>query len=337
MPRLRFLPRGRWPQALLWSLALSFGLGGCSAGNEPSASLEVAARGAQAGAVSDDGRHLLVGSVHHGGSLWRLRDGERLYDWNHQPNEKTTLVASDFSADGQWALSADVHTLVLWSLQDGAAHRYWTAPGEILSVALGANGRVALLGLSDHTAVLFDIQRGGVLRTFAHQNRVRSVDLSRDGRLALTGSEDYTANLWEVASGRLLQQMNHDDDVQMVALSPAGDLALSAAKYDRAVLWKTADGSEVGDLPLAGEAFKRGQRFTAARFSDDGRYLLTGLPNQTVELWDTRSLKTLQRWTLPKRDAWKPTSAAVLALGFGAGDNQFVALASNGLAHQLRR
>ena len=332
---LRIVPRHLYRGALVFCLLPA--LLACSDYLQPSSSFEVAAKGAQAGAVSEDGKYAVVGSIYHGGSLWRTRDGERLYDWNHKQGEKTTIIASDFSDDGQWALTADVSTMVLWSMKDGTAYRYWNAPGEILSIALSASGEFALLGMADHTAVLFDIQRGGIKRTFRLNNRVRSVDLSRNARLAITGSEDYTATLWDVVSGRPLYQWTHDNDVQMVALSPDGRLALSAAKYDRAVLWNTEDGKEIGEIPLAAERLNRGVRFTAARFNDNGTYLLTGRPDQLTQLWDTRSLKLLATWELPKRDAWKPTSAAVLAVGFGERESEFIALSSNGFVHRLRR
>lgn len=329
-------PAKNWLQ---WPLAcvLIAMVCGCSDGKAPDSSIEVAARGAQAATIDDSGDYAAIGSVNHGGSLWRMTDGERLYNWNHKSGEYTTLISGDFSRDGQWALTADAYTMVLWSLKDGSAFRYWNAPGEILSVALSASGDFALLGLADHSAVLFDVKRGGIKRTFQHNNRVRSVDLSENGRLALTGSEDGTAILWDVASGQQLQQIAHRDDVQMVALSPNGELALSAAKYDKALLWSARSGQAIGEIPLAAEKLNRGIRFTAAKFSPDSKLLLTGRPDQTVQLWDTRSLNLLQRWTLPKRNAWKPTSAAVLAVGFGTANNTYFAVASNGFIHRLSR
>lgn len=322
--------------ALLLAITL-IGAGCDSGGLAPSRSIEVAARGAQAGTFSNDSGYAIVGSVQHGGSLWRTQDGERLFNWNHKPSEQTVLIASAFSDDGQWALTADAHTLVLWRISDGQALRYWNAPGEILDVALGTNGRFALLGLADGTAVLFDVQRGGIQRTFHHDGRVRSVALSRNGRIALTGSEDQTATLWNVETGRAMQQIQHQDDVQMVALSGDGLIALSAAKYDRAVVWDTRTGKTLGDVPLAAEKLARGLRFTAARFSEDGVYLLTGRPDQVIQLWDTRSLKQVAQWRAPKRNAWKPTSAAIVCVGFGQRPKEYWALASNGFIHRLSR
>ncbi len=319
---------------LLLSCGLLFG---CDQGKAPSRSIEVASKGAQGAAFSDDGRWAVIGAIHQGGSLWRTGDGERLFNWNHKSGEMTTIVAADFSPDGRWAMTADPHTLVLWNLADGKPARFWSAPSEVLSIALSPDGNFALLGMGDHTAVVFDVKRGGIVRSFHHDNRVRSVDLSEDGSLALTGSEDYSAKLWDLGSGKELLSVSHEDDVQMVALSPDGHLALTAAKYDKALLWDTSTGKLLGEVPLAAEKLRRGLRFTAAKFSRDGRQLLTGRPDQVVQLWDTQTLTQLQRWKLPKRDAWKPTSAAVIAVAFSDQQGRFYATASNGFIHRLDR
>jgi len=213
--------------------------------------------------------------------------------------------------------------------------RFWTAPGEVLSIALSNQGQYALLGLADHTAVVFDVLRGGVKRTFHHRGRVRSVHLSGDGKLALTASEDHTAVLWDMASGKALHRVQHNEEVQLCILSENGKRAFTAAKYDQALVWDTATGMTISTIPLPKEKHKYGVRYTAARFSPDGNFLLTGLPDRTVQLWDTNTMQEMGRWRLPKRDPWKPTSASVLALTFSDQTNRFYALASNGYVHQL--
>lgn len=312
-------------------------LNACDKPAGPVHSLEVAVAGVHSGAISQNGEFALVGSVYHGGSLWRLTDDARVFDWNHDKVEPSTLIASDFSDDGKWVLTATVSTLVLWNIESGEGVRFWAAPGEILDARLGPEARTALLGLADHTAVLFDIQRGGILQTFPHQNRVRSVDLSADGELALTGSEDYSAVLWDTRSGRELQRITHNDDVQLVRLSRNGELALSMGKYDKALVWETQTGNAVGEIPLQAEHLKRGLRFTAARFSEDNQHLLTGRPDQRVELWSIKPPVTrVEGWELPKRSAWKPTSASVIDVAFTSEDS-IRAIASNGIIHTLIR
>ncbi len=336
--------RGQRLSPQLVGLGIVLVLAGCSRHEAPTNSLEVASKGVVAAAISDQAEDVVVGAVHQGGSLWRIRDSQRLFNWNHKAGEFTSIIAADISPDGNWALTADPGTLVLWKVDTGEAARFWTAPGDILSVALSTNGNYALLGLADHSAVLFDVKRGGIKRRFYHEGRVRSVDLSDEGSLVLTGSEDYTAKLWSLTnlpqnSGALKARhtIRHNEDVQLVAISPDGRLAMSSSKYDKAIIWETGSGKILGDIPLAAEKLKRGLRFTAAKFNADGTLLLTGRPDQIVQLWDTRTLKELASWELPKRDAWKPTSAAVVAVAFSKQNNVFVAVASNGFVHQLKR
>src|SRR5690606_33032158 len=155
----------------------------------------------------NEGDLAVIGSVLHGGSLWRLSDGERLFNWNHAEGELSTLLAADFSGDGQWAATSDLATLVLWNTSTGRAERFWTAPGQITSVNLNHTATLALLGLANDQAVVFHVQRGGILHSLPHGDAVNSVALSRDGRLALTGSSDSSAKLWDLTTGEVITKM----------------------------------------------------------------------------------------------------------------------------------
>ncbi len=309
----------------------------CRADVEPGNSLELASQGLYSAALSRDGQRTVIGAINQGGSLWDLSSNARKFDWNHTSGEFSNISAAAFSPTANFALSADAQTLVLWDANSGADLRYWATPDRVLDVDLGPGGNFALLGLENFTAVLFDVRRGGIKRVFTHANRVHSVALSDDATLALSGSADKTAKLWDVNTGKLLHSMQHEDDVRLTALAPRADLAFSVSKYDKAVIWKTIDGVAVGELPLRKFALQRGLTFTAATFSSDSSQLLTGTSDRVVQLWDTRSLQELQHWTIPKRKAWKPTSAAILALAFGAKPNEYHVVASNGFAHTLQR
>lgn len=309
----------------------------CQSDHHPDKSWENAVKGTYSAALSNDGELGIVGSITHGGSLWQTEKGVRLYDWNHQKGEFTNIIACGFSPDAKFALTADHQTMVLWSTESGKALTYWTAPNEVLSVALTANGNYALLGLGDHSMVLFDVKRGGVQRTFYHSNRVRSVALSVNGELALSGSDDQTARLWNVKTGDLLFNWQHQESVVTVALAPSGNRAFTVAKYDEAVIWDTTTGKAIGKLPLQATAIKRGQAFTSAAFSADGKLLLTGTSDRLVQLWDADKLIELRHWIVPKRDPWKPTSASIAAVSFSTKKHRYYAIASNGFTHRLER
>jgi WD40 repeat protein len=321
----------KWTAA---GIALLFWLTACDSTPTPTRSFEVANRGALSASLSDTGSYAIIGSAFEGGSLWRVADVERLYNWNHRAGEQSTIQSSAFSPDQRWAVTATTHTIVFWDLASGQATRFWNAPAEILDMALTPDGNYALLGLVDGSAVMFDIKRGGISRTFRHTNRVRKVALTADAKFALTGSEDYTAILWDVTSGAAVHTFKHAEEVQMVALSADGRRALTAAKYDKAVLWDLETGRAIGNIPLQATKIKRGLRFTAARFSADGQALLTGRPDEIVQLWDVEQLQERRRWRLPKRETLQPTGAAVLAVAFA--ETGYVAVASNGFVHTLR-
>lgn len=307
----------------------------CGSASSPSNRVEVAINGVHGGTISDDGRFAIVGSVQHGGSFWRLDDGERLYNWNHGEGELSIIISADIDPSSNWALTAEAHTLVLWDMTTGSAARFWTAPGEVLDADLARGGRYALLGQADHSAVIFNTIQGGIARSFTHQGRVRSVDLSDDGRLAITGSEDQTAVVWQVTNGKKLFTIEHQEDVQQVAISNDGRYAFTAAKYDRAEIWDLSNQRSLTTIPLAKEKLKRGLEITAARFSADSRYLLLGYTNRHVELWQTETATLVKRWKLSKRHQWQPTGVAVVDLAFAPQANRYYALGSNGFLYSL--
>ena len=325
---------GHW--LLLFLISVMLLITGCDGGSAPEESWETAVKGNYSAALSQDGTLSIIGSITHGGSLWATSQHERRFNWNHRQGEYSNIIASGFSPEGLFALTADHQTMELWDTTTGAALTFWTAPNEVLSVDLTPKGNYAFLGLGDYSAVLFDVKRGGIQRTFYHEDRVRSVALSANGELAISGSEDQTAKLWNINSGEALFSWPHADEVVTVAIAAKGDKAFSVAKYDKAVIWDTNSGKAIGELPLRPTAIKRGQSFTSARFSADSKLLLTGNSDRVVQLWDTQKLTEIKRWTVPKRDPWKPTSASISAVSFSNKRGEYYAIASNGFTHQLK-
>lgn len=322
-------------RALVAISVLMAGLGCSEKAHPPAGQIKVATAGIYAGTLDDRGNYAVIGSMHHGISYWRLSDEERLFNWSHKAATDTILAAADTSPDGNWALTADTNTLVLWDTKTGEASRYWQAPGEISSVQLSSGGNKALLGLADHTAVIFDVRRGGIIHTFNHKDRVHSVSLDDKGLIAATGSADYTAVTWDLQNNKHFVRMRHNDEVQLVVLSPDGSLVLSVSQYDKAIIWRSRDGQVVGEIPLKAGRVKRGLSFTSARFSPDNQFLLAGQTDQTISLWHLNDLKSPTIWKLGQRRLWKPAGAAVIDVAFSEEQGKFYAIASNGLVFKL--
>jgi WD40 repeat protein len=308
----------------------------CGEQQLPSASTELARKGINGGALSTDGQFAVIGSIFDGGSLWRIVDGERVYKWNHsRADDERIIISADIDNNNVRALTTDASTIVLWDMKTGVASRFWASPAEILDSKLTTGGQYALLGLANHSAVMFDAVKGGITRTFNHTGRVLSVDISDDNSLAITGSEDHTATIWQLSDGKRLFTVQHDEDVQMVKLSRDGRYALTAAKYDRVELWNVTKQTSLGSINLKKEHIKRGLRITAAAFSPNGRYLLLGYPNRNVELRELESLALIDQWTLPKRNQWQPTAAAVIDVAFDRNTQRYWSMSSDGFVHLL--
>ncbi len=321
-------------RVLIGGFAILF-LTACEKAAGPAVSWETAQQGLYAAALSNNSSHAVVGSIYHGGSLWDVRSRERLYNWNHSKGDFTGIVAAAFSPEGDYSATASERTIVLWEVATGQPVWFWTASGDILSMALTPNGDYALLGLDDHSAVLFDIKNGGVKRTYRHNGKVRSVSLTDDARFALTGSDDRTAKLWDLDSAEALHTWQHENQLITTALSASGKYAFTAAQADKALIWDTGSGQQVKQMPIAKSSYIAGAAYTAAKFSKDETRLLTGTNSQLVQLWELASGTEVKRWKVTKKDKWKPSAATVVAVGFGGKAGQYFAIGSNGLGHEF--
>jgi WD40 repeat protein len=311
-------------------------LSACGDEHLPTSSTEVASKGLYSGSLSSDGEWAFAGSIFQGGSLWRIKDGERLYNWNHTTDEeKSIILFADIASSNTKAMTADESTLVLWDINTGEASRFWTSPAKILDIALLGNGQYAALGLADQSAVIFDAVRGGITRTFRHTGQVNSVAVSNEQSLLITGSEDRTASIWQLNSGERLFTIKHEEAIDFVTLSQDGNYALTSSQYDKAEIWDVSTQQSVGTIPMKKQQISRGLRITAAVFSDDSAFILIAYPNRIIELREVNTLAIIDQWTLPKRNQWQPTSAVVLDLAFDKQYGVFHAISSDGFLHRL--
>jgi len=323
--------------AATFSLTMVLTLSGCEQGEPPVASEQVADRGLFSAALSHDGNYALIGSLQHGGSLWKTDSFERIFNWNHEAGAFTPITVSAMTGHGRFALTVESDRMVLWNAVDGRALTFFSAPANVLDAALGPDGRYALLGLSDTNAVLFDAKKGGIKRTFHTDGRVWSVALDASGSLALTGGEDEIARLWDVESGTEKQRWEHNNEIRGVALSEDGSLALTIAKYDRAAVWDTQSGLLVGRLPQSRWRLVRGEVFTTAAISSDNKYILTGTTARDVHLFEMPGPRLVKTWSLSKTENWKRSAASVIAVGFTETDGNFIAISADGYLHRLKQ
>lgn len=312
------------PKILLLALVVIL-VTGCWS-QRPTERWEVATQGIYHGSFNADAEYLAVGSIHHGASLWRTQPLTRQFNWNHQTDGFTEILHTAFSRNGDYALTADYHTLTLWNRQNGEAIWYWSAPARIEAVDLSADGQLALLGLNDNRAVLFDAVNGGIVREFRHQGPVLSVSLSDDATLALTGSQDSSARLWDVADDRQLQRYDQANQVTLVKLSGDGLQALVAASREPAQLWQVESQKRLSTLETGEYHLYR------ARFTGDNRLLL-GTTRKRILQFNSGTGRLSGQWRIGS--FWQSSRRSTTVLDMTWRNDRLWALGSDGYLYQF--
>lgn len=299
----------------------------CDDAKAPAQIEEVAVQGSYSIRFSADGTDAMIGSLHHGGSLWSVSPLERRYDWNHQAEGFSNILTSAFSPEGNFVATADNRTIVLWNKSSGEAVWFWNAPGDIEDIELTEEGNLALLAMQDYTATLFDIKNGGIRQRLVHDGIVYDVSIASDGVIAASASDDSSAKIWNLQSGKLLQTLVHQNQVRTVQLSADGRLVFTSEFGGSGKIWEVASGRVLSEISSV-----RGH-YSAARFVNNASQLLTGSSSGKIELWDVASAQRKAVWRAEPRDKWVSNNVQVEDVArSGSG---WVAAGSNGLLYRL--
>lgn len=305
-------------------------LGACS--DPPSASWPLTEQAGVFNASFDaQAEQVLVGSVRHGGSLWRLSDRKRLYDWNHQAESLSVLSASALAANGRFAATGEGRQLTLWDSGTGQPQGTWLLDGHIQSLAVSDDGQRILAGLRDRTAVLMDTQRGQPLARIRHGSTVQAVVISRDGRIGATGADDGVVQLWDLDSGQARLTWRFASGLSSLALSDDQRLLFAGRYHGAGRIWQLSDGKQRTDI-----GHERGS-VSAARFSPDGRELLTGSPDGSTRLWSTVDGQRLQQWRAPRQSFYSNRGMALVAVAFAQAPGRYYSVLSDGRLLQWQR
>jgi len=230
---------------------------------------------------SPDGR-LVMADEGKAARIFDAVSGERMAALQADSSE----VTSEFSPDGRLVLiGSDDETVSIWDVASRKhAGTFRGHLGKVISARFSPDGSLIQTTSWDRTAI-WDVASGKleVILKGSDSDRLNVTDarFSPDGRLILITSLDKTA-IWDVASGKFVAPLKGD----LEAISPDGRLVLTVS-FGRAGLWEATSGKLVHTLE--GDAVMK----ASARFSPDGKRLLTVSYDGTTHLWDVESARPL--------------------------------------------
>jgi len=275
---------------------------------------------------SKDGQYALISTINKPARLIDVASNKVLHQWQHTDSNEG-IIHTAMSADNKLAVTAQENSLALWEIPSGKITGYWDFP-SITDIVLDKTGRHALIGLDNHKAYYFDIYYGKILHTFEHEDSINTVALSGNGELAITGDLAGHVKLWQLPDGQLTQQWQHNFKIYKVALSDDGQYAMSNASLGKTRLWNTQTGTMLSQLPM------RYMTVSAATFSPDSQSLLTGRPNQRIDIWDVKTGELKRTWYPTRKNFWQADASAIIALAYSADGKSFFSERSNGVAQK---
>jgi len=244
-----------------------------------------------------------------------------------------TLPATDdkncrfvtFSRDGKWLIAGGITKIIkVWDMQTGEVSRLLEGHDcASTCAAISPDGKVLATGTYAGRIFFWDVASGdriGELATGLEYSI--NIDFSPDGTQLAVATWSKAVSVWDLKSKRNLWTSDEQSlPVLSVAFSPDGKtLATTTGHWQKreelgeAKLWDAATGKELATLPGHTDMIDR------ARFSPDGRLLLTACADSRLRIWDVQTRRLVSTITAPnsvQRVIFSPGGKSVVTGQYG--------------------
>ncbi len=190
--------------------------------------------------------------------------------------------------------------------------------GEVLSIAVSADGKFVATGGQDKTVRIWDAQRGNTIVVLEkNPGEVRAVAFSADGTWLAAASKGVV--LWDPAKGAQTRSVwGAGPPVASLAISCDGKYLVAGDDDGQIKIWDVGAGREA--RRLQGHT----DRVCALAVSADGQMLVSGSADKRCKLWDVPSGKAVGEF--------ETGDVAVLAAAATANGKTVAAAVKQGVA-----
>lgn len=225
------------------------------------------------------------------------------------------------------ASSALDKTIRLWDTTTGKLLHTWKDLSQpATQLAWSPDDKTLASAGSGHEVNLTSAMGERLGQLAGHSGPVTALAWSRRGDVLASGSDDQTVALWDPANRKLLRKLPAAREVRSLALHPGGTLLACGTTDEVVQLWLVGSGKPVRKnlLSPGGETSVTSLDW----LTPDGRLLLAGRANMTIQVWDWRQAEAV-------RDFW--AYAPVEYVSFSKDGSLVVAGAAGRAAFVWRR
>jgi WD40 repeat protein len=243
-----------------------------------------------ASAVSPDGTRYISGSVDKTLVVSDASSGEVLQTL---AGHDDAILAVAFSPDGRKAVSGSRDGVaIVWDVASGERLATLTDHSDsVTSVAFTADGALVATGSWDGSVILYNTETYALQQSLQRDpgDDVDSFAFIADDRQLVMGvsyrfRETFRSTLlvWDVASGRQIDELEeiHENPIEDIAFAPNG-ATFTSTSSDATVVWNAAKRTRRKILDING--------VTSVRYSNDSQFLVTGVNDGRVIVWDFAS------------------------------------------------
>ena len=258
-------------------------------------------------AFSPDGHTLASGESGGTGRLWDVLTGKPIVTFKEvsrprYPDLRALLFSEDgteligVSSDNKisvWGLGTNTKLPTILHITGREATLMQLSPnGDFLAIA---ELNPEAWKNNNFLIKLWDATTGKQLHTLTgHKRWIECIAFSTDSKTLVTSDKSETIRLWDTTTGKLQSTLNWRRGLATYALafSPNGRF-LASGHRDGVKLWdntlksKRQTDSNIGDYQLRLEIYEHKDYVSKLAFSPDGKTLLTGSKDGTIQAWDT--------------------------------------------------